>query len=163
MGEYTGSFNFKQDLIKGEKGEDVVADVLVKNGYKFISRNNDFKYDLIMEKEGHFTFEVKTDDKYLETGNFFIEEESRGKPSGIEVTEANYFAIHIPNDSVWVIEVSELKELLDMGFKEWLHRPAAGPHRVPGGDRDGNGIPTSRGRLLRGVDRNKHWFKIYQL
>jgi len=62
--------------------------------------NNDFKYDLkigqVKEKQlaeilNDKTIEVKYDLKALETGNVYVEYQSRGKPSGISTSEAEYY------------------------------------------------------------------------
>ena len=63
--------------------------------------NNDFKFDLSRGKIGeeHLakiledkTLEVKTDSWIGRTQNIAVEYESRGKPSGIATTEADYWA-----------------------------------------------------------------------
>ena len=63
--------------------------------------NNDFKFDLSRGKIGeeHLakiledkTLEVKTDSWIARTQNIAVEYESRGKPSGIATTEADYWA-----------------------------------------------------------------------
>lgn len=65
--------------------------------------NNDKRFDLdlaygqVFEKKvadilGNSKIEVKTEkDKWKTTGNIVIEHESRGKPSGIITTEADYW------------------------------------------------------------------------
>jgi hypothetical protein len=65
--------------------------------------NNDKRFDLdlaygqVFEKKvadilGNSKIEVKTEkDKWKQTGNIVIEYESRGKPSGIITTEADYW------------------------------------------------------------------------
>jgi hypothetical protein len=62
--------------------------------------NNDFKYDLKVgqakEKElgdiiNDKTIEVKYDLKSLATGNVYVEYFSRGKPSGISTSDAEYY------------------------------------------------------------------------
>jgi len=62
--------------------------------------NNDFKFDLSRGKIGeeHLakiledkTLEVKTDSWIARTQNIAVEYESRGKPSGIATTEADYW------------------------------------------------------------------------
>ena len=62
--------------------------------------NNDFKYDLkvgaIKEKElGEIFEEKKVEVKYdlqaLKTNNVYVEYESRGKKSGISITESDYY------------------------------------------------------------------------
>ncbi len=66
--------------------------------------------------------EVKTErDKWAETGNIFIEFECRGKPSGIAVTTATYWA-HIlykegMNCGVLVLRTEKLKENLKKMYK----------------------------------------------
>ena len=64
-------------------------------------QNNNFEYDLkfgqMKEKEladilENQKIEVKTDCKWKKTGNLAIEYKSRGKPSGIATTKAEYWA-----------------------------------------------------------------------
>tara|TARA_R100000734_G_C3239530_1_gene44678 strand:+ start:101 stop:448 length:348 start_codon:yes stop_codon:yes gene_type:complete len=79
---------------------------------------SDFKYDLKIgqakEQELSKIFhekriEVKLDRKAHDTGNIFIEYESRNKPSGITTTQAEYYCIVI-NDIYHIIETSKLKD-----------------------------------------------------
>ena len=69
-----------------------------------MKHNNDFKYDLkigqIKEKEladilENKKIEVKYDLQATDTGNVFVEYESRGKPSGISTTESDYYCFAI--------------------------------------------------------------------
>jgi hypothetical protein len=62
--------------------------------------NNDFRYDLkvgqVKEKElaeilNDKTIEVKFDKRALDTGNVYVEYESRGANSGIAKSEADYY------------------------------------------------------------------------
>jgi hypothetical protein len=64
--------------------------------------NSDFRFDLKIGNEGEELFgslfrgtemEVKTDFQTHRTGNFYIEYESRGKPSGIATTQAKYWCL----------------------------------------------------------------------
>lgn len=66
--------------------------------------NNDFRYDLsigqLKEKElnevlSNSKIEVKYDLRALETGNVFVEYESRGSPSGIATTESEWYCFAI--------------------------------------------------------------------
>lgn len=84
--------------------------------------NSDFRYDLetgILDGETWFhelltnkKVEVKYDKLGHKTGNIYIEYESRGKPSGIAITKADFYAYRISNSHLIVIEVSELKSKL---------------------------------------------------
>mgnify|MGYP003649027163 CR=1 FL=1 len=79
--------------------------------------NNDFKYDLkvgqVKEKElgDIFSFkkvEVKYDLQASETGNVYVEYESRGKKSGISISESEYYCFAF-GKTFHLIETKELK------------------------------------------------------
>tara|TARA_R100000900_G_C3348681_1_gene166282 strand:+ start:59 stop:580 length:522 start_codon:yes stop_codon:yes gene_type:complete len=126
-------YNFKDDIKDGERGETIIANYLEGYGYKLINDNKNNKYDLKMltDKNVETTIEVKTDvycypkrtvieggvEKTLEerdTGNMFVEKESRGKLSGISVTKASWFVMYFPYfKEAWFIRSSKLKELID--------------------------------------------------
>ena len=48
-----------------------------------------------MTGEANTTFEVKTDLQAYDTGNFFIEVESWGKPGGLAVTTADWWILNV--------------------------------------------------------------------
>jgi len=118
-------YNFVEDITQGEKGELIIREFLELNGYKFISDNKDYRYDLEMalpvDKGGSLvkatTFEVKTDVYCLphsDTNNLFVEFECRGKDSGINVTEADYYVNYYPYlHEAWFIKTSKLKKLIN--------------------------------------------------
>ena len=91
-------YNFKKDLNEGNKGEDVVINHLKKLGSDLISKNNDNRYDALIERNGEkIKYEIKTDvfcKPTFDTGNIFVEVECRGKKSGIMVTEAKWFVTY---------------------------------------------------------------------
>ena len=114
-----------------------------------MKHNNDFKYDLIegVIGEKHLakilkdkSIEVKTDFEASETGNVFVEYESRGNKSGIAKTHADYYAFLMSNEQILLIEVKRLKEIC---------RSYLGSARdVRGGDKDGGTVGTSKGIIL---------------
>ena len=69
------------------------------------------KNKAIKEKElgdilNNKSIEVKTDLKAAETGSVFVEYESRGKPSGISKTEADYYCFVVSEESfILIIQV----------------------------------------------------------
>lgn len=79
--------------------------------------NNDKRFDLdlaygqVFEKKvadilGNSKIEVKTEkDKWKQTGNIVIEYESRGKPSGIITTEAEYWIHNLAVDDNIVLSI----------------------------------------------------------
>ena len=110
-----GEYNFKKDVLKGEDGEDIIKDYLINYGFEFLSKNKDYRYDLkMLYKDKEITYEVKTDIYPRDTGNIVIEFESRGKPSGISVTEADYFITYFLHfGEIWNIESSKLRLLIE--------------------------------------------------
>jgi hypothetical protein len=84
--------------------------------------NNDFKFDLefgVQEGETWFDeivsnrkFEVKTDRLSAKTGNIYIEYESRGKPSGIKTTQADYWVYKVTESKAIVIKTEELIQIV---------------------------------------------------
>ena len=92
--------------------------------------NNDFRYDLMLgqikEKQvadilENKKIEIKTDYLAHKTGNIAIEYESRGKPSGIATTEADYYIYIIPHalikDTMLILDVKELKKITRLYYK----------------------------------------------
>jgi len=110
--------NFRYDLKVGQMAEQALADILQNK-----------------------TIEVKRDLKFKVTGNIFIEFESRGKPSGIATSEADYWCFVL--DEIYILlKTQSLKELID---------PLKGTDRQKrGGDKN-----TSVGVLLKVTDLMK--------
>jgi hypothetical protein len=148
-----GNYNFKKDIILGEEGEIFIKDFLLKKGFIFITDNKDNNFDLIMSYEGReFKYEIKTDvllSTQNDTGNLVVEFESRGKPSGISVTQADYFVYFIPKlKEIWNIKVENLKNIINNNKLK----------KVSGGDLDSN-------TKMYLINRNKFSknFKIHKI
>lgn len=104
--------NFKYDLEVGKVAEQALADILENK-----------------------TIEVKRDLKAKTTGNVFVEFESRGKPSGIAKSEADFWCF-VLEDRYVILSAEELKKIVE---------PLKGTEREKrGGDNN-----TSKGVLLR--------------
>jgi|TARA_R110000782_G_scaffold21110_1_gene56882 hypothetical protein len=111
------NLNFKSDLILGNDGEKIVIKFLETKGCVYVDSNNDNKYDLKMITKGkETTYEIKTDVKcapVYDTGNIFIEFESRGKDSGIVVTKADWFVTYFKFlNQIWFIKSDDLKKII---------------------------------------------------
>lgn len=111
-------YNFRKDLKEGVKGEEFIVTYLETRGLTYLHSNNDNKYDIKMNKNGiDITYEIKTDfycKPNQDRGNLFVEFECRKKPSGIEVTEAEWFVTFFPYlREIWFIEPSKLKSLIE--------------------------------------------------
>ena len=112
-----GEYNFKKDIKLGELGELDVIKYLESKGGKLIKQNKDNKYDVLLDFKGEeITYEIKTDifcAVGFDTGNIFIEIESRDKPSGLSVTEAKWFVTYfLYLKEMWFIQTEDLKKIL---------------------------------------------------
>ena len=111
------NLDFKTDLKLGNDGEETLIKFLESKGCTYIDSNNDNKYDLKMVKKGkETTYEIKTDvfiAPIYDTGNIFIEYESRGKASGISVTQADWFVTYfLFLNELWFIKTESLRKLI---------------------------------------------------
>lgn len=111
------NLDFKKDLKLGNDGEDVVIQFLQSKGCVYDSSNNDNQYDIKMVKNNKIiSYEVKTDVKcapLFDTGNIFIEFESRNKPSGISTSKAQWFVTYfLYLNELWFIKTNKLKQLI---------------------------------------------------
>lgn len=84
--------NLKKDLPLGQNGEDIVLEFL-REKYPDAERilGSHKEYDIHVPSQD-LKIEVKTDIRSKDTGNIAIEHESYGKPSGIKVTTADFWA-----------------------------------------------------------------------
>lgn len=110
-----------KDLNEGNKGERVIGNYFNENkGITDIQYNDDYRYDIIGEKEGKMlSFEVKTDRyeyfKKIKTYNMFIEVSCSNKPSGVSNSQADYFIYYFPDlEIAYLINMGELRLLLIM-------------------------------------------------
>lgn len=95
------SRSFKHDLKIGEAAEDWVNELF--NGS---SKKIEVKVDYIAHK----------------TGNVFIEYSSRGNPSGIATTDADYWIYRIETiDCSLIFKVEHLKQKLRVYYKEGIY------------------------------------------
>jgi hypothetical protein len=104
--------NFKYDLEVGKVAEQALADILENK-----------------------TIEVKRDLKAKTTGNVFVEFESRGKPSGIATSEADFWCF-VLGDRFVLIEADALKKLVE-------------PLKGTKSERRGGDNNTSKGVLIK--------------
>ncbi len=113
-----GNYSFRKDLPEAKKTEKQIAWLMyTKRGYKCIGERDDNKWDLEHEDyEGStFTTEVKEDKRCEETGRVAVEFHSRNKPSGIRVTEADYYIYKVWKPGgmadVYIMDTETLKEI----------------------------------------------------
>jgi hypothetical protein len=96
-----------------------------------MKHNNNFEYDLEFGQEGegiiadmfeNKKIEVKRDNWVGRTGNIAIEYKSRGRPSGIATTQADYWIIMFSKEYedkfMFIIETQRLKEVTKKYFNK---------------------------------------------
>ena len=107
--------------------------------------NSDFRHDLevgqlsekfLADLLENRTIEVKRDFLASKTGNVFVEYESRGKPSGIATSTADYWAFVLDDERIIMIPRGLLKVMAREAFEA--------ESLATGGDSN-----TSRGVLVR--------------
>lgn len=151
-----GQKKFGPDVNVGEWGEYDMSRFLQHKGFEFIeqTKGNDNRYDLVMGyKNNSYTYEIKTDVYEKDTGNIVIEFECKGKPSGINVTIADYFTTFFPFlGEVWNIKTSELRNLISN-------------YELPiFGNKKEAGDPGSKTKLYVIEKKEfKHFFKVHYL
>ena len=91
------NYNFKKDLKVSESTEKDIARRLYKvYGARLLEINKTNKYDLrVLIQRKETTIEVKEDFSCEKTQNVGLEFSCRGKPSGIEVSQAEYYLYKI--------------------------------------------------------------------
>lgn len=110
--------DFYENLEFAQKGEEEVARLLNDKfpDFKVIGFNEDKACDILAEVDGkEVTIEVKEDVRTKDTGNVVIECESRGKPSGIMTTQADFwvFRLHLEEGIVnYLFKIKDLKQAI---------------------------------------------------
>jgi hypothetical protein len=118
------SYNkFRRDLKVGLEYEERALNYFDYDSVE-MSKGNFKEYDFKYEKNNECVkVEVKSDRLSSKTGNFFIEFECRGKPSGLNATTADYwcyFVLHYEPGNIanivsydcYIIPTDELKNLV---------------------------------------------------
>ena len=93
-----------------------------KNKYKLLNTCNDNRYDFMLTNNKQY--EVKADLMANKTGNLFIENVQFNKPSGIDVTTADYYIVIYQKDNMNVflkIKTKQIKKLIQKGIYSRYH------------------------------------------
>jgi len=123
-------YNFQKDLSGAQKDLNIMAREICKVYNCTIveegSKTNKWDFVLSSSKNPFISIEMKSD--YMGyTGNFALEFESRGKPSGISVTQASYwlnwFKYKDKPNVAWMFPVSALRKMIS---DELYHRTVSG-------------------------------------
>ena len=102
---------FTKQLMEAQKYEKLAAEkICIKNNVSVVHFCRNYKFDF--QTNDNLTYEVKHDKTSVLTNNFFIEFLSDGKPSGISISEAEYYII-ISGNNYYLIKTSNIRELID--------------------------------------------------
>jgi len=114
-----GAGNFRKDLHLGQDVEKIVLNYLVKLGCEVdeeLNDNNKYDFKVKTPKGDIVSYEIKSDYKITEkydTGNIYVEHTSRGKSSGINTTQADWFCYYFVHlNQGWFIKMDELREMI---------------------------------------------------
>jgi len=111
-------YDFKRDFPIAKKTEKEVGGILEKlYGAEILDYENTYRYDILTTIEDkHITFEVKEDFLCEYTGNVGLEYECRGKPSGIQTSESDYYIykVHTKGGIKFILhKTSILKDMIE--------------------------------------------------
>ena len=134
---FLANYDFKEDLEVAKKDEiDIETSLVERYGVKIIgemSSTNKWDFEIRFPKDGSTGgVEVKTDFMVGDTGNTVVEFECRGKPSGIETTQARYY--------LYKFHLNNIVEYYMIGTKmlKWVIKQAFYVRIVSGGDKGSN-------------------------
>ena len=107
---------FASDLRFGHKYENIFVNTYLKNSDDVIRPPGLFSpYDIFSQGK---TFEVKADRMAFKTGNMAIEASCSGKASGINITEADFWAYFIviseEEHELYLIPTKFIKDLIEI-------------------------------------------------
>jgi len=129
-GDRRPAMDFHADLQIAKQTETEIGYLFKAAGFEVLEWcNNDYRYDLrIQHPSGtKVTVEIKEDFTCARTGNVGLEFWCRGKPSGIDRTEADVYLykVHQPDGIVayYAIDVEALRQMIEDGA---YHRVVTG-------------------------------------
>lgn len=116
-----GNYNFRSDLKEAKETEKLVAQMLLDKQPEVecsVTFNNDNRWDFQL---GNETYEVKDDQYSAKSGNVAIETSCRGKPSGISVTEADWWVhvIYLPTNNEQLATFTPTSVVKEMITKDY--------------------------------------------
>lgn len=99
---------FENDLKTGQLYEKKALELIQKDYPKAYIQDGYFLEWDIFIPELDMGVEVKSDAQYKKTGNFYVEYECNGKPSGIAATKAKQYYIYL--DKLYILKTEDLKD-----------------------------------------------------
>ena len=138
---------YKEKLDQGLMYQDFVVEKLYDHGLPIISYSSK-KYQ-IMIGENKAGLEIKNDDKFRNTGNFYIEIAEKSNPQKPHYVMSGIYR----NDNTWLYLIGDYQDIYIFGKKHLIQMHQTGLYRKVE-------IPTSKGFLLPLSDAEKYAVKI---
>lgn len=111
-----GNYNFKEDLVVAQENEAKIAEMLSnESGFICESGNDTSSHDISCHLNDNFyKIECKEDFQVGRTGNVAVEIECRGKPSGIEISQSDFwvYTLHRDTKEVWIMTTASLRKAI---------------------------------------------------
>jgi hypothetical protein len=113
------NYSFRTDLTRANATEKEISKLLSNQyGMETLEIGNTFEYDLLVRtnKLRNILLEIKEDFKCGSTGNFLLEFEYKGKPSGISTSKAEFYIhkLHMKDGiEYWSTSSEKLKWMIE--------------------------------------------------
>ncbi|MFY8248365.1 MAG: hypothetical protein ACOVJ5_01550 [Gloeomargaritales cyanobacterium] len=139
--------NYKLMLEKGLQFQDFVTDILIKELGISLSSYSSREYQNV-KGENKQGFEIKFDDKYIITGNLYIEISEKANENNLKYIDSGIFR----NDNTWLYIIGNYNELFIFSKKYLILMYESKKYREVE-------TPTSRGILINKKDAEKYCIK----
>ena len=137
---------YKEKLEQGLTYQDFVVEKLYEIGLPLISYSSK-KYQALIG-ENKIGIEIKNDDKFAETGNFYIETAEKSDANNLNWIPSGICR----NDNSWLYILGNYNEIYIFSKKQLILIHKTGKYREVE-------IPTSKGYLLPMDKAEKYWIK----
>lgn len=101
-----------------------MTDGIARSGFDIDLRHGQLREEAFGRLLGEATVEVKSDGACRRTGNLFIEYRQKGRPSGIAVTEADFWAFEYEDNHWLVLPTDHLREVARRIYRNepWMRK-----------------------------------------
>ena len=95
-----------------------MAEGIAREGFDIDLRHGVAREDALVHVFLQARVEHKCDEKARRTGNLFIEYRQKGRPSGIAVTTAAWWAFEFDDESWLIVPTKKLKRLARLAYQQ---------------------------------------------
>ncbi len=95
-----------------------MAEGIAREGFDIDLRHGLAREDALVDVFLKAKVEHKCDEKARRTGNLFIEYRQKGRPSGIAVTTADWWAFEFDDETWLIVPTEKLKRLARLAYQQ---------------------------------------------